>query len=433
MSHKIITCAGFGNTGSSAVTNFFEEFSNVFNIGSSGFEFLFLHETDGIIDLYKSLIEGNRLKSDLAIKRFINLVYTLNFQNPAGPDYRNFFNGHFLEYTKDYLESLNIIIWDGEWYRNNEIIKININDSIVKKYLYNKKMAKNYYNLYEPDTWRPSFTYRNKMYFCHLDENEFVIRTKSYLNRLIEECDINNEYEYIYFDQLVPSNCNNMYTQFFDNLFVIRVDRDPRDLYFANKIFWNNGYIPSINADIYIDWYKRTRKNTFENDKILNLKFEDLIFNYDKTTDLLINYVKTDKNKHIKKGFFLKPEQSINNTLLWLRYSYKNVEIYNDIKRIENELSDYCYNYTSEEIKNINIINQDFSSEKINSEVNELRICFLRRLFIASYINTKLKNYKCIKNFILFPFDFLKQLLKSFLREIKYKYVLKNKFDFFDF
>ncbi len=432
MAHKIISCAGYGNTGSSAATNFFEEFSNVLCVGSSGFEFMFLHESDGVIDLYRSIIEGHRLKTDLAIKRFIKLVYTLNYQNPSGPNYKDFFNGHFLDYTKEYLQSLDILVWDGEWYRNNDINIINNNDFIVKKYFYDRNFLNKKYSLYEPDEWRPSFSYRKPMYYCHVNEKEFIKKTKYYLRKLIEECDLEQKYEYLLFDQLVPSNCDNLYTQFFDDLYVIVVDRDPRDLYFCNKMFWNVGYIPSLNIDTFIAWFRSTRANSFKNDNIIHLNFESFIYDYDKTEDILINFVKTEKQNHIKKGIYLKPEKSMINTLLWLKYSCDNVEISNNIKRIEYELNEYCYNNTSINYANNNVTELEIGAEYINSYTNGLRISLFVKIIIASYCNTKLNKKISLKNLIIFPFEFIYQIIKSLLRELKFKYFFKSKFDFFE-
>ena len=113
---KIISCAGFGNTGSSIITDFLSEFSCMKLVGGSSFEFFLLHENDGIRDLEVALLEGHRLKVDLAIKRFLKLVNELNNNNPSGPNYKDYFNGKFLEYTYEYLNSLGVISWERGWW-----------------------------------------------------------------------------------------------------------------------------------------------------------------------------------------------------------------------------------------------------------------------------------------------------------------------------
>ena len=74
---KIITCTGFGNSGSSAVTDLLSEFNNIIIIPHD-FECTFIHETDGLYDLECAIKEGHRLKVDLAVKRFILLSINLN-------------------------------------------------------------------------------------------------------------------------------------------------------------------------------------------------------------------------------------------------------------------------------------------------------------------------------------------------------------------
>ena len=241
MSHKIISCTGYGNTGSSAATNFFEEFSNVLSVGGSEFEFSFLHEADGIIDLFYALTEGHRLKVDLAVKRFLRLVKRLNFANPLGKNYKDIFNNKFLDFTYKYLDDLEIIKWNGHWHRLHDVQIVNYNETLVKEKFFNRLIKKNGYKLYEPDSWRPGLSLRDEMYYGGIDKSKFIEVTKSYLLKLLDEFDPNNQYEYLLFDQLVPANCNSLYTQLFDNIFVVVVDRDPRDLYFANKVFWNSG------------------------------------------------------------------------------------------------------------------------------------------------------------------------------------------------
>ena len=76
----VLTCTGYGGTGSSAATNILEEFSSVFSFGNK-FECTLIHEADGIRDLEKALDEGHRLKVDLACKRFLDLMKNLSKDN----------------------------------------------------------------------------------------------------------------------------------------------------------------------------------------------------------------------------------------------------------------------------------------------------------------------------------------------------------------
>ena len=51
---KVISCASFRNTGSSAVTDLISEYDSVHSL--TRYEFRFVHDTDGIMDLEYNLI-----------------------------------------------------------------------------------------------------------------------------------------------------------------------------------------------------------------------------------------------------------------------------------------------------------------------------------------------------------------------------------------
>ena len=285
---KVISCAGFGCTGSSIITDFFREVSNVYSVGGNGLEFFLLHEPDGIKDLETALVEGHRFKADLAIKRFMRLVNNLYYHNPSGPNYKDFFNGKFLEITNEYLASLNIISWERGWW--HRIFEDNDNKlhRLIKKFRF-QSYAKKAYHLYEPDSWKPTYTGYKKEYYAHIDRGQFEQKTKAYLSRLFSEID--TDAEYLLFDQLFPPSNAGEYTNYFDSVKVFIVDRDPRDLYFANKVFWGCGFIPMDSAAIFTEWYRNTREATKITPNVCLVSFEDFIFKTDETLRFAMDFV----------------------------------------------------------------------------------------------------------------------------------------------
>ncbi len=346
---KIISCAGFGGTGSSIVTDFFREFSNVYSVGGNGLEFFLLHEPDGIKDLENALVEGHRFKVDLAIKRFIKLVNTLYYKNPSGPNYKNFFNGKFLDITYEYLHSLNIIEWDnGWWHRIFED-----NDHKIKRFIKNIRFqtyVKKYYLLYEPDAWRPMYTGFAKQYYCQISRDVFIKKTKVYLEKLFSE--INTDAEYLLFDQLFPPTDTEEYIKYFENAKAFIVERDPMDLYFANKVSWGYGFIPFENVEIFINWYKETRKNIKQTKNVFPIQFEDFLFNTDKTINTALDFVEISKQKHEKINTTFFPEKSITNTQISKRYFLENKVMKNQLEKdlllIKVELKKYLYSFPNE-------------------------------------------------------------------------------------
>jgi hypothetical protein len=113
----VINCTGYGGTGSSAATDILREFKTVKNFGEN--EYTFLHEPDGLADLENALLEGHRLKVDLAVKRFLSLNKKLS----ETTEYKMAFNGRFYDYAEDFIKSLELIKWKGYWYRINETVQ----------------------------------------------------------------------------------------------------------------------------------------------------------------------------------------------------------------------------------------------------------------------------------------------------------------------
>ena len=70
---RVITCASYYGTGSSAVTDLFSEFDCIDSLGN--YEYRFLQEPDGIADLEYNLIENrHRHNSSDAIKRYLRYL-----------------------------------------------------------------------------------------------------------------------------------------------------------------------------------------------------------------------------------------------------------------------------------------------------------------------------------------------------------------------
>ena len=110
---RVITCASYYGTGSSAVTDFITEFDNVYSMGD--YEFRFLHDTDGIADLEYHLVwNHNRHNSGHAIKRFKKIVDFYS-GNKLVPRYEPFFQYKWKELAYEYIDSLVDFSYKGWW------------------------------------------------------------------------------------------------------------------------------------------------------------------------------------------------------------------------------------------------------------------------------------------------------------------------------
>ena len=70
---RIISCASYYGSGSSAITDLISEYDNVFSFTDE--EFRFTHDPDGISDLEYNLVQNfNRHNSGRALKRYSSIL-----------------------------------------------------------------------------------------------------------------------------------------------------------------------------------------------------------------------------------------------------------------------------------------------------------------------------------------------------------------------
>ena len=110
---KFITCASYYGVGSSAITDLFSEYAQVFDFTNE--EFRFVQDPDGISDLEYNLVENfNRHNSGHALKRFRKLVdfYNGNF---FALKHRKILGEHWRNISYKYIESLTDFKFHGYW------------------------------------------------------------------------------------------------------------------------------------------------------------------------------------------------------------------------------------------------------------------------------------------------------------------------------
>lgn len=332
---KIITCAGYHGTGSSVVSDLLQEFQNVKSFGD--WEFRFLQDPNGVGDLEDRLISNNaRLNSDRAIydfKKFItNLGTDRDIRFWKKNIYERVFNGKFLDITQQYINDLVDLKWQGMWHD-----VYNRKEFKTYKYLFYFSLALKKLKIIKKFNLKTT-----EVYFSY-PVVDFAEKTKKYLNALFEATEAKEDI--LVFDQLFPICNQNKYLRYFDDIKVINFDRDPRDLYILNKIYWREMVVPTENVDVFIKHFLLLRKHkkyeVIDKNKIKNVKFEDFIYNYDESLADLLDFLGIDKNNHIRKKEYFNPSISINNTQVFKLHP----ELEEDIKKIEKELKDYCYEF----------------------------------------------------------------------------------------
>lgn len=337
---KVITCASYYGSGSSALTDLVAEYENVKDL--SEFEIRFVHQLDGIADLEYHLVENhNRQNSGQALKRFIRLSRFYE-GNRISKQYSQFFKGkEYHDITLRYVDMMTDFRFKG-W---------------------------NFYDLYDKGTvsyyihqllnhfirrFRIPFLriLKNEETYCsHPSLDKFLALTKEYTHDILVA--LNNEgKEFLEVDQLVSSsNIERMLRYFQDEIFVVVVDRDPRDVYLLNKYCWNDHVAP-LDPELFCLWFRYTHNAgngvPTDNPHVKKIWFEDLIYKYEETVHSIELMTGLLPDKHTRKYLKLNPKRSVVNTMLWKKYSYDE-----GIKIIEDSLPDYLYDYSKINVNSI--------------------------------------------------------------------------------
>lgn len=333
---KIITCTGYHGTGSSLITDYLKEFEEIDSMGD--FEFRFIQDPNGIADLEDRLIKNNsRLNSDRAIYEFLRLIKILNsnYTNKfwKKSQYKLIFHNNFMKYSEEYINSLVDLSWTGYWH-----------DFEFRKFNFYSRIRNIFFRLIECIVKKKNYGKERLMYYSY-PVDTFYDKTKVYLNKLFDEI---SDKPILALDQLVPC-CNvNRYLNYFDDIKVVILDRDPRDIYILNKVVWKESVVPCQNVDVFIKHFKLLRKHKqFEKedkDKILRIKFEDAIYKYDETMEKVNNFLGIENLEHSAQKKYFNPNLSINNTQIFKLYP----NLRKDILKIEEELKDFCYDFPYE-------------------------------------------------------------------------------------
>lgn len=337
---KIVTTTGFYGSGSSAITDLLNEMDNICVKGD--YEFRIFCDPDGVSDLEYNLIQNpNRHNSSNAIKRYKKQAMFLN-GGKIIKRYNKFFGKDFLQITEKYIEDISEFDYNGRWYfdtfergkyfwffsRVYSKMRGTI-DKIVK-------VKEREYTLLPND---------EKCYAGTFSEEKFLAATVNYTDALMSKFNTENK-EYVMLDQLVPPTNLSRYSRYYSNIIIFVIDRDPRDIYLLEKLYWRGKVAPVYDVKTFVKWYEwiHAQHELYELPiNAIRIQFEDLVYKYDETLLRVFDFLNIDESNHIKKKMFFNPEISIKNTRLWERH----LEYLDEIKYIEKNLERYCYDYNS--------------------------------------------------------------------------------------
>ncbi|MBP3882876.1 MAG: hypothetical protein J6E40_12030 [Lachnospiraceae bacterium] len=327
----IIGVTGYGGSGASACIALIKEFDNV-QFYRDSTEFQILQQPDGITDLRYNLVESRRrISINTAIIRFKKMI-----SNKRSDRLSSQTHNQFKKISLEYISSLARITWIGKsTYDPQDLLGL-LDGPLFK---YPNALIRRLIWLFKSEReWPPS----NRRYYTSLSETDFVNYTKKYLNNIFKASGFDTNRPILLEQLFSLENPTGGFDYFDDNVRSIIIDRDPRDFYTLVSLYWSKsstGYMPNNNnVKDFVEYYKGLHHYISSDSRVLYLRFEDLIYQYDETVRQLETYLGI---RHVSKGTFFKPELSINNTKIYQLHP----ELADDIAYIENNLNDYLYDF----------------------------------------------------------------------------------------
>lgn len=341
-----ILVSGFYSSGSSAAVDLLKEFRNTYECKA---EIRIIKDPYGLCQMEDALVNHWELiNSSAAISDYIWLCKICSRsgggKNPfarAGLNYNKTIHSNFMGITYEYIEKLTSFRYRSDFYY--------------------AKFKKNYFR-YMTDRCRMGVELYTKgklkianrkhllpTYFAKPTQEEFNVATQDYFEKLYADNTRDIDTPFIIMDQAVSPNNTQVIHRYFKNAKMVIVDRDPRDMFVDDMVNWGENLdddCHSAEAGMkYVLRQKALRSSMELDTDILYIRFEDLILNYEETTQKLLCLLGFSADDHINKNKYLKPELSSKNIGIWKKHygEYKDA-----IDVISRELPELCYNQTED-------------------------------------------------------------------------------------
>lgn len=328
----IIGACGFGATGSSAVTDYLNEFEHITT--KDDLEFTFVHGTDGLIDLERAVMHPHSRTADsiYAIKRYQEMI-----KRKKRVYERHGLSAEVFEKSaNDFIDAITMAKW--YWYYDRMKYRYK------SKYILHAIMQRKVIPWIESKERRSLSCWPLQEVRISVKPENFYSAAQKHVDELLRGMGIDTDAVFA-LDQPFSGNNPQACFPFYRDPYAVVVDRDPRDLYvFANtRLLGRNHYMPVQSVVDFIAYYRALRKDQpylEENPRILRIRFEDMVYEYEKTTAILRDFLKLPENPHPKSVF--DPELSIANTQVFKRFP----QFEEDVRIIERELPEYLFDFS---------------------------------------------------------------------------------------
>ncbi len=285
---KTVIVLGIKNSGSGCIYDYLscrKDFLSPF--GSS--EFHLCSDPMGIHNIYINCFENfSFFNPSNSMNDF--LKYVESYQDfivyPKWGEGSRLFKNKFLDSSKEYIDKITKVLYYG----NPEFSNFKIN-KIDDFYLRLKKKKSNFYPIRIPT-----------------DKTVFLKESRIFVKKVIEK-NLNKKIKKN--QNVVLNQASNIFdpvrsSQYFENSKIIIVTRDPRDIFSSMKTRESKG-APSYDVRLFCDWFLEcfnnlTFKKKLKNKKILNIKFENFVREFEKQNKILCKFLNIKEKYRFKKN-----------------------------------------------------------------------------------------------------------------------------------
>jgi len=324
---KTVVVLGLMNSGSGCIYDYLSSRADFLSPFATS-EFKLCSDPMGLHNIYNNSYKNfSFFNPSNSMNDFLD--YVQKYQNyiihPTLGSSKRLFKNQFLELSKKYIDRITKVLYFG----NPEFSNFKIN-KLDNFYLKLKKKKSHFYPIRIP-----------------VNENVFLKESRLYIKQIIlrnlgkKKIDKKKN--------IVLNQASNLFdpvssSQYFENSKIIIVTRDPRDIFSSMKTRRSKGS-PSYNVNLFCDWFLScfnhfNFKKTIKNKKVLIIKFENFVNNFDKQNKNICKFLNIKENYKLKNNseiLFNLKKSKIN-----LHKSKKNLTNY-EYKLIEKKLKKYLH------------------------------------------------------------------------------------------
>ncbi len=325
---QIISVSGFGYSGSGAVIDYLKGYSNISVFDAV--EFQLLHEADGLLDLRYFLSESReRISCNAAINRFLRLqqkgILARVLKNRVGEEYDRI--------VEDFISNLTCAEWNGRSQFDPEDVDTYSNSLLIRKI--QEKLG---FKLKKIGVTYPKYKQR---YYSIASESKFDECASQFIFSLFDTLKIPYKEKKCVFDMLLSATNPDDGMQFFEDCKCIVVDRNPVDIWAVSKRKDDDySFMPYNNVKQFVRYYRSMRTYMKHSKNALYIQYEDLIYKYEETTNLISNYL-GETDRPTNEFLYFDPRKSAKYTNLENKETIDPQEL----KYIKENLSEYLYDF----------------------------------------------------------------------------------------